>query len=257
MSRLFLAPFFLAVALALACDSSSPLPPSVRIANLVPDSQALDLCLKPGDVAAFGTPFVGGAGLSYPSLSSRATVDAGTYSVRIVAGGATNCSTSLNGLGDISNVQLGEGVIQTLAVLGRLTGTGSPSFALGRFDDRTGGTPSGQVSMRAANAAPGSNPEDVGVVSGSLLNPFATAVSYGTASAYQSIPITAGATNVTAALAARDSTNGTVWAQGTFSNISDTGVYTLYVIGIPGQTGTARPSLLLCSDSSVNCAQSP
>ena len=48
-----------------------------------------------------------------------------------------------------------------------------------------------------------------------------------------------------------------MWAQGTFSNVSDTGVYTLYVIGIPGQTGTPRPSLLLCSDTSVNCAQSP
>ena len=78
MSRLFLAPFVLVFVLALACDSSQPPPPSIRFANLVSDSQAVDVCLKPGDVAAFGTPFVGGAGLSYPALSSRATVDAGT-----------------------------------------------------------------------------------------------------------------------------------------------------------------------------------
>jgi hypothetical protein len=257
MSRLLLAPSFVAVALALACDSSPPPPPSIRIANLVPDSQAVDVCLKPSDVAAFGTPFVGGAGLSYPALSSRATVDAGTYSVRVVAGGATNCSTSLNGLGDISNVQLGEGAIQTLAVLGRLTGTGSPSVALGKYDDRIAPTPSGGVSMRAVNAAPGANPEDVGVVSGSFLSPFATAVSYGNVSQYQTLAFTPGATNGTAPLAARDSTTQAVWASATFTNVSDTGVYTVYVIGIPGQTGTARPALLLCSDNSVNCAQSP
>jgi hypothetical protein len=48
-----------------------------------------------------------------------------------------------------------------------------------------------------------------------------------------------------------------VWAQGTFANLTDTGVYTVFVIGIPGQTGTPRPSMLLCAESGVNCSQMP
>jgi hypothetical protein len=129
--------------------------------------------------------------------------------------------------------------------------------AVKQYDDRTAATPSGGVSLRAVNAAPGSNAQDVGVLSGQLFQAFASGVSFGNASGYQTISITPGATNVTAALAARESGTQALWAAGTFNNVSDTGVYTLYVIGVPGQTATQRPSLLLCSDNSVNCAQSP
>ncbi len=257
MLRLVLLSSLFVLLLGLACDTGSPGPAQIRIANLVPDAPAVDVCLKPDGVAAFGSPFVGGTGLAYPSLSSRVSFDAGTYSVRIVPGGSSSCATSLNGLGDSTGLPLAPDATQTLALTGRLSGTGTSAVEVRQYDDRTGGTPSGGVSMRAVNAAPDSNAQDVGVVSGSLFQAFAAGVPFGSASAYQTISITPGAINVSAALAARDSASQAVWAIGNFGNVSDTGVYTLYVIGVPGQTATQRPSLLLCSDSSVNCAQSP
>jgi hypothetical protein len=108
------------------------------------------------------------------------------------------------------------------------------------------------------NVAPGSNPQDVGIVGGQVFSPFATNLAYGGLSDYQQVGgITPGSPTVTAPLASRDTGNGPVWAQGTFSNLADTGVYTVFVIGIPGQSGTPRPSMLLCADGSVNCSQNP
>jgi hypothetical protein len=99
------------------------------------------------------------------------------------------------------------------------------------------------------NVALGSNPQDTGIVAGQVFSPFATNLAFGGLSDYQQIGnITPGAPTVTAPLASRDTGSGPLWAQGTFNNLSDTGVYTLFVIGIPGQTGTPRPSLLLCAD---------
>ena len=255
MSRLVLAPFLLAVVLALACDSSEPGPGSLRIAQLIADAPAMDVCLKPDNAAAFGTPLIGGAGLSYPSLSARSSFDAGTYSVRFVQGGATSCAGSLNGLGDVSAV-IAADFPQSLVLAGRLTGTGSPSLNVKVFQDRIAAAPSGSVLVRALNAAAGSNPQDVGLTN-QLFQPFVTNVSYSNASDYQSLSIPAGSTNVAAAMTSRDTSSQALWASGTFNNVSDTGVYTLFIIGIPGQTGTPRPSMLLCSEGTVNCAQSP
>jgi len=112
--------------------------------------------------------------------------------------------------------------------------------------------------LRAMNVALGSNPQDVGVVGASVFSPFATNVAFGAVSDYQQIPgITPGSPIVTAPLASRDTGNGPVWAQGTFGNLTDTGVYTVFVIGIPGQSGTPRPSMLLCAEAGVNCSQNP
>jgi hypothetical protein len=109
------------------------------------------------------------------------------------------------------------------------------------------------------NVALGSNPQDVGVVGASVFTPFATNVSVGAVSDYQQISgITPGSPTVTAPLASRDTgNNGPVWAQGTFNNLTDTGVYTVFVIGIPGQTGVPRQSMLLCAEDGVNCQQMP
>ena len=256
MSRLVPVPFFLAVVLALACNSSTPGPGQVRVAHLIPDAPAIDVCLKPDTTAAFGSPLVGGGGLSYPQLSARSAFDAGTYSVRLVAAGST-CSNSLNGLGDVST-SISADAPQTLVLAGRFTGTGNPSLSVRVIGDRIAPAASGSVLLRAMNAALGSNPQDTGVVGGQVFSPFATNLAYGALSDYQQIGgITPGSPTVTAPLASRDTGSGPVWAQGTFNNLSDTGVYTLFVIGIPGQTGTPRPSLLLCADGSVNCAQNP
>jgi hypothetical protein len=241
--------------LALACDSGTPGPGQVRFANLIPDGVPLDVCITPNSAATFGTPLIGGGGLSYPQLSGRSGFDAGTYSVRLVQAGSNNCNTSLNGLLDMS-ATISADSPQTLALVGRLTGSGSPSPTVIVTVDRIAPSASGSVLLRAMNAAPGSNPQDTGVVGGQVFSPFATNVAYGAASNYTQIGgITPGSPTVTAPLASRDTGSGPVWAQGTFTNLSDTGVYTLFVIGIPGQSGTPRPSLLLCADTSLNCSQ--
>jgi len=108
------------------------------------------------------------------------------------------------------------------------------------------------------NAAPGSNPQDVGIVGGQVFSPFATNIAFGASSDYQQVGgITPGSPTVTAPLASRDTGSGPLWAQGTFNNLADTGVYTVFVIGIPGQTSTQRPALMLCSETALSCQQSP
>jgi hypothetical protein len=257
MSRLVAAPSLLAVVLALACDSGPPGPGQVRVANLIPDGVPLDVCIKPDSAAAFGTPLIGGGGLSYPQLSSRSAFDAGTYSVRLVQAGSNSCASSLNGLGDVSTA-ISANSPQTLVLAGRFTGSGNPSLTLRVIVDRIALSASGSVLLRAMNAALGSNPQDTGVVGGQVFSPFATNVAYGAVSDYQQIGgITPGSPVVTAPLASRDTGSGPVWSQGTFTNLSDTGVYTLYIIGIPGQTSTQRPSLILCSETALNCQQAP
>jgi hypothetical protein len=243
--------------LALACDSGTPGPGQVRFANLIPDGVPLDVCITPESAAAFGTPLIGGGGLSYPQLSGRTGFDAGTYSVRLVQAGSNSCTSSLNGVRDLSTTISADSP-QTIVLAGRFTGSGNPSLMLRVTVDRIAPAASGSVLLRAMNAALGSNPQDTGVVGGQVFSPFATNVTYGAASDYQQIGgITPGSPTVTAPLASRDTGSGPVWAQGTFTNLSDTGVYTLFVIGIPGQSGTPRPSMLLCADTSLNCSQNP
>jgi hypothetical protein len=257
MSRLVPVPFLLAAVLALACDSSTPGPGQVRVANLIPDGVPLDVCIKPDSAAAFGTPLVGGGGLSYPQLSTRSAFDAGTYSVRLVQAGSTSCSSSLNGLGDVPT-SISADSPQTLVLAGRFTGTGNPSLSVTVIGDRTAPSGSGSVMLRAMNAALGSNPQDIGIVGGQFFTPFASNLGFGGLSDYQQVNgITPGSPTVTAPLASRDTGSGPIWAQGTFTNLADTGVYTVFVIGIPGQSGTPRPSMLLCADASMNCAQNP
>ena len=256
MSRLVPVPFFLAVVLALACNSSTPGPGQVRVANLIPDGVPLDVCIKPDSASVFGTPLVGGGGLSYPQLSTRSAFDAGTYSVRIVQAG-NPCSNSYSNLGDIS-ASISADNPQTLVLAGRFTGTGNPTIGVRVIGDRTAAAASGTVLLRAMNAALGSNPQDVGIVGGQVFSPFASNIDFGALSDYQQVSgITPGSPTVTAPLASRDTGSGPLWAQGTFNNLSDTGVYTVFVIGIPGQTGMPRPSMLLCSEAGVNCSQNP
>src|SRR5215470_4226380 len=135
MSRLVPVPFLLAL-LALACDSSTPGPGQLRVANLIPDNVSLDVCLKPDTAGAYGSPLVGGSGLFYPQLSERSSFDAGSYSVRFVPAGSTGCAGSLNGLGDRS-LTIAADFPQTLVLTGRLSGTGSPFVDVSVTQDRT------------------------------------------------------------------------------------------------------------------------
>ena len=97
----------------------------MRIAHFIPDALAIDVCLKPDGTAAFSGKFVQEGGLNFASASTRSSLDAGTYSLRIVSASATDCNTSLNGLGDIGGVAVDGDSAVTLGLVGLLSGTGS------------------------------------------------------------------------------------------------------------------------------------
>jgi hypothetical protein len=254
MSRIASPVLVVVVAVVAACNSGTPEKAHVRIANFVPDAPtAIDFCLKPDTDSAFTTPQVGGSGLSFPSLSARSDVDAGTYSVRIVQAGATNCNTTFNGLGDISPIVFGEGGNYTLATLGRVTGTGSPSIGLKPFPDDVSAPASGSK-LRYVHAAPSTPTLDVGTISVDTFTPVVLGLDYGQTSNPAYTALTGSGS---AEFGVRDSSTQLVLASGVSPTISTGSVDTLWIVGIQGQSGDQRLSFLLCADNAVNCQRFP
>ena len=120
------------------------------------------MCLKPDGTAAFSGKFVQQGGLNFASVSSRSSLDAGTYSLRIVSAGATDCNTSLNGLGDIGGVAVDGGSAVTVGLVGLLSGTGSGSVAERTFVDDTAAPASPGVKLRFLHVSPELGQVDVG-----------------------------------------------------------------------------------------------
>jgi hypothetical protein len=250
----------IALILALGCGPITHEPAQVRIAHLGADllggSGAIDLCLKPASAAAFTKPLAGGSGLTFPQLSSRTSVDAGDYTVRIVPGGSTNCNTSLNGLGDVPGITFGEGGAYTLALLGLINGTGTSQIALKPFVDSVTTPASTQVALRYVHASAETPAVDVGTVSGSFFTPLVNDLSYPKTPdpAYAVYP-----NAITGAVFALASPTGTgnliLQAQSSGVSIPGGTVNTLWIIGRPNQTGDGRLSFLLCADTGVGTCQ--
>jgi hypothetical protein len=252
MSRLL--PPVVATCLALlvvACDMGPPAPAQVRMANFVPDApSAIDLCLKPATDAAYTTPFVGSSGLNFPSLSSRVGLDAGTYSVRVVPGGATNCNSSFNGLGDISGVQFGEGGTYTLAAIGRLSGTGQGSFALSTFLDDVSPPASG-LKLRYVNVAPEVDSADIwvaGALTPEVPNLTYTSTSNPAYKVYNTPP------SAPEFLAISPAGSNSVILDVPGVALPNGSVSTLWLVGRPGVSGAAHLSFFLSADN-VNSSQ--
>lgn len=166
-------------------DSSAGAQPSVaqssvyvRVAHLSPDAPAVDLCLKLGS-GAFAGPVLRGlgatAGLAYPQVTRYLTLDAGAYTVRLVAPGAADCSTSLAGLPDYALPALAAGTYATAAAVGLVGGT--PPFTVKPFvDDHA--VASGKAAIRFVHASPGTPAVDVGVGSGAGFTPLFVNVAF-------------------------------------------------------------------------------
>jgi hypothetical protein len=239
------------VLVVFACDTGSPAPAQVRIANFVPDApSAIDLCIKPATDATYTAPFVGGSGLAFPALSNRVELDAGTYSVRVVPGGSTNCNSSFNGLGDISGVQFGEGGTYTLAAIGRLTGTGQGSFALSTYPDDVNPPASG-VKLRYVNLAPEVDSADIWVAGG--LTPEVPNLTYTSTSnpAYKAYNTPPSAPEF---LAISPTGSNSVILDVPGVALPNASVSTLWLVGRPGVSGAAHLSFVLSADN-VNSSQ--
>lgn len=256
MSRPALVSFLLLLALGLGCESGPPAPAQVRIAHFVPDAPAASVCLRPDGTAAYGTPFVSG-GLSFASLSARASVDAGTYSVRVVPGAATDCATSLQGLGDFSGVALGDGAAITLALVGRLAGTGTGRVALQSYLDDTSAPAAPGAKLRYVHVAPELDAVDVGTISGQFFTPLVSGLSYLATSNPAYVGYNGGVTGAIVALAQPGTQN--VLLQGSPFTVNGGTVSSLFIVGRPSQgSGDQRLRFLFCPDNGVgSCSQLP
>jgi hypothetical protein len=252
--------FAAALALAAACGPSTPQPAQVRIAHLGADllgsNGAVDLCLKPASAAVYDKRFFGGSGLTFPQLSSRTSLDAGTYSARIIPGGSSNCDASFGGLGDVGGIAFGEGGAYTLALLGLINGSGNTQIALKNFaDDATAPAPT-QVALRYVQASAEAGAVDVGITSGGFFTPLASNLSYpNTPNPPYALYNSAITSAVFAMVSPSGSGNVILQAQSNAVTIPGGSVDTLWVIGRPNQTGDGRLSFLLCADNGLGGCQ--
>lgn len=252
--------FAVALALAAACGPSTPEPAQVRIAHLGADllgsTGAVDLCLKPASAAVYNKPFVGGSGLTFPQLSSRTSLDAGTYSARIIPGGSANCDASFGGLGDVGGISFGEGGAYTLALVGLLSGSGNTQIALNNYVDSVTAPAATQVALRYVQASAEAGAVDVGLVSGGFFTALVSNLAYPSApnpaySLYNSAITSA----VFAVASPVGSGNVILQAQSNGVSIPAGSVDSLWIIGRPNQTGDGRLSFLLCADNGLGGCQ--
>jgi hypothetical protein len=195
-------------ALDASADAAQP-EAFVRAAQWSPDAPPVDICFNPAggsfsdQVPALGHVLAnlagdagaldagggdGGAapGLLFPQVTSYLIIPAGTYDVRFVAAGATDCTT---GMGmDLTGVVLGASSYTTIAALGDVTpATGDQTFRLASFSDDVV-APSSQISLRFINASPAADLAMADLGTGSIVGnggPFTavfSAIAFGTAS---------------------------------------------------------------------------
>lgn len=141
----------------------------VRVVHLSPGAPAVDFCVTPQGGAAIGPVLKGlgkTAGLSYPSATPYVDLPAGTYSARIVAPNAADCSTALANLPDIPGIQVAANGVYTVAATGVLSPQGAQEpFAVKLYaDDLT--VAANKNSVRFIHTSPGTPAVDVGTGSG-------------------------------------------------------------------------------------------
>jgi hypothetical protein len=188
-------------------DGAPILLAAVRLAQWSPDLPPLDVCL-----ALHGSPFAGlplvanlasaldaGAicdggdtvGLVYPEVSSYINMPAGTYDVRLVGAGSTDCSTGL--VSDLTSAgPLLYNTFNTLAIIGEVAPeAGGPLLRVVVFPDDSTSPPSPNpsqpyVGIRFINAAPSVPSAEIGTYDNGTYAAIATDVAYGTMSTFPS-----------------------------------------------------------------------
>jgi hypothetical protein len=153
----------------------------VRVAHLSPGAPAVDFCVAPAGSGEFAGPVLAGAGaatgLPYGSVTKYLDLEAIQYDVRLVAPGSADCSTTLGGLPDFTNLPaLPAGASATIAAEGHVNGT--VPFGLTAYIDDSDVT-FGKAKLRFIHASPGTPAVDVGLGGGALFTPVFAAVAYG------------------------------------------------------------------------------
>lgn len=173
-----------------------PSPPTqinVRVAHLSPDAPPVDFCVRNAGAASFTGPVLRslsvGAGLAYTQVTRYLALDAGAYTVRLVAPGSTDCNAALGGLPDVTLPALAGRARATIGAVGLLAGSGATSFRLTAFVEDDTAAPTGQVRARFVHTSPGTPAVDVGIPgAGTAFTALFPNVAYPTASAYVNAP---------------------------------------------------------------------
>jgi hypothetical protein len=262
----------------------------VRVAHWSPDAPTLDVCFNPpggswsdqtpqfGQLLAAAAPDAGAVadasasdagdaavaaatGVNFPQVTSYLIIPPGTYAVRLVAAGATDCTTSVVDLP--ASAVLSANTYTTVAAVGEVTpvGTDAALKLVSFTDDVT--APAAQIALRFINASPSSSLTQADLGTGSLVGtggPFAplfTGVAFGAAG---TSPATdAGTVDSNGYLAdvpltgATLSVHATAGAQDTSTALNDvsvaSGAATIALIdGISNGIAADAAQLLLCTD---------
>jgi hypothetical protein len=174
MKRLLIPSLFSAIAL-IACGPMTETPKKiqVRVAHLSPNAPAVDFCVK--KTGAEDSTFVGPvlqtiagaeAGLPFATVTKRVELDAGAYTVRLVAADATACGTPLLAGLQYDLPNLATGTEATVAALGLVGGTGDQAFTVKPFVDDPAAPASGKIKLRVIHASPDTPGVDVGTGTG-------------------------------------------------------------------------------------------
>jgi hypothetical protein len=251
----------------------------LRMANWSADSPAVDFCMAPHGTAAFQGPVLGtdaasiddagidaGSGtLPFPQISAYLLVDPGQYDIRVVAGGAVDCSTGI--VPDATNLPvLAPGGLETVALIGANNPQPGelPLKAVG-FTDELKNTLVNALLIRVINADVDVPQVQVGELD-MYFTPFTAPVGPGSSSAVvdpmadsngyvPAIPFT-GETIAARAVVTTLFDAGPQTLLATAQNISLANglTVTFVVVGPSGQPGGGSAQLLECVDTAAGAA---
>lgn len=166
------------VAFAAACGSSSsaPAPGNIRLAHLAFGAPAVDFCWAPQGTTAFTGPAMKGAsdvaGVLYAEASKYFSLDAGTYTVRLVPFAANSCAVAVPGVADIQVVVASGGYYTVAAATLLPSGIQLKAFTDDATPDAT------KVIIRFVNAVPGSPAVDIGTGAPTAFFPIFSNLTY-------------------------------------------------------------------------------
>jgi hypothetical protein len=161
----------------------------LRIAHLSPGAPAVDACIAPRGETGWVGPVLKGngndQGVSYGQVTQYLEVEARAWDVRLVAAGASDCSQSVGGLPDITDLPaLPDESKVTVAAVGELGGGMEAPFELQAFIDVSEVT-LGRLALRFVHASPKTPAVDVGLedAAGNFTKVFSN-IGYGSESGY-------------------------------------------------------------------------
>lgn len=156
----------------------------IRVANMASGlASAIDFCVA-APSTAFAGPYLAqqgvASGIPYQSMSEYATLPAASsFTVRIVAAGASSCSTGL--LPDVATGPSTETQPTTVVVAGSTTSDAGAAPAVTVFADDPPSTspPNNRTRFRVIHEAPGLGPVTIQIGATPYVIPIQTAVPYG------------------------------------------------------------------------------